>query len=329
MAALPAVLRAPLAAMWARACHGEHAHLEWLYDQMTPLACEEERLQDWATLYGVERLGATAAGGQVAVTGSAGATLLKDALLRGPNGLDYSVTAALTLSAAQASADVVCAGPGAAGNLPDGAQLTLVDPLPGLAGTLTVGSAGLAGGADVESLEAWRARVVDEWQTLTTQGSRGGRRVDYVYWARSAHPSVTGALAQAHALGLGSMVVRPICNGLPGRLPPAAVLAAVRAYLADAAPGAADVYVLAPVTRAVAIALDLSAAVDSQQTRTAIETALRKAVLSEQTDGAVLTLAEVDAAVSTVTTQYTRLAPTFDIACGAGEVLALPSVTWA
>ena len=328
LAAMPAVLREPLAAAWARACHGEHGHLDWLYAQCTPLACEEDRLQDWATLYSVVRLAATAAGGVVAFTGTPGATLLKDAVLRGANGLDYAVVSAVTLSTTSGAASVVCSTVGAEGNLPAGAVLTLVDPLSGIASALTVGVQGLSGGAAEELAEDWRARVVDEWQAVTMLGARGGRAADYVYWAQSAHPSVTGALVQMHTLGMGTVVVRPICNGLPDRLPTQSVLDAVLAYLLATAPVMPEIYVVAPTTRAVGVTLDLAAEVDTAANRAAIEAALSALVLAEQSAGATLLLSEIDAAVATVTTQYARIAPIAVLACQAGEIFALPVVSW-
>lgn len=328
LAAMPAALREPLSAAWARACHGEHGHLDWLYAQCTPLACDADRLQDWATLYGVTRLPAAFAAGAVAFTGTPGATLLKDAVLRGANGLDYTVLSAVTLAGAAGVASVTCTTAGIEGNAPAGAVLTLVDPLAGIASAVTVSAQGLTGGAAAELAEDWRARVVDEWQTVTTVGARGGRPGDYEYWAKSGHPSVTGALVQLHTLGVGTLVVRPICNGLAGRLPTQAVIDAVLAKLLQTAPVMPEIYVTAPAVRAVSVTLDLAPAVDTAGNRAAIEAALNALVLAEQSAGAELLLSEIDAAVATVTTQYTRVAPVAPLTCGAGEMFSPPVIAW-
>lgn len=328
MAGMPAVLSGPLAAAWARACHGLHGHMEWLYEQGTPLACTLDRLHDWAELYSVPRLQATPASGSVSVVGSAGASLLRDTVLRGPAGLDYRVSQGAEVANGAATAQVVCLTAGPGGNLPAGASLTLVDPIAGLADAATVTAGGLSGGAVEETEVDWRARVVDEWQTITTSGARGGRARDYPYWARASHPAVTGALVQTHTLGRGTVLVRPVCNGLPQRLPTAAVIDAVRAGLLSRAPVMPEIYVSAPVLRAVTVRLRLAASVDSAAARAAVVTAVTNAVLAESADGAVLLMSEVDAAVALVTDQYTRFAPTADITCGPGELLALPVVEW-
>lgn len=328
LAAMPGVLRTPLAAAWARACHSQHGYLEWIDAQCSPLTCELERLADWAALYGVDRLLATAAVGKVLATGAAGTELLADTVARGPSGIDYVVTEAVTLGAGETVVPVRASETGSAGNLLAGQTLTLIDPVPGCSSSLTVGPLGLTGGAEDETVEAWRARVAEEWRVVTTRGARSGKPDDYRFWAKSAHPSVSGALVQPHALGVGTVLVRPICNGLASRQPTQAVLDAVAAYMYKVAPATADWRLAAPIVHPVAVAIDLQAAVDSAEARTAIEAALGAAVLAKIAESALLTPAEIDVAIATVTSQYARIAPMADVAAGAGEVLVLSPVIW-
>lgn len=328
LAALPAVLRVPLASAWAKACHGEHGHLDWIDAQCSPLTCELERLYDWASLYGVDRLEAAAATGLVLATGTPGSQLLAGTQLRGQNGLDYMVQIAVTLGAGSTAVSVRCSEAGAAGNQAAGLTLTLVDSIPGVDGTLTVDGGSLSGGAADELLEAWRARVAEEWQVVTTRGARSGKPDDYRFWARSAHPSVTGALVQPHALGVGTVLVRPICNSLADRAPSPAILAAVAEYFYLIAPATADWRLASPIKRAVSVSIDLLPAADTAGNRTSIAAALLAAVLAESSEDSLLAKAEIDAAVATVTSQYTRIAPVADIAVAAGEVLVLNPVVW-
>ena len=328
LAAMPAVLRGPLSAAWARACHGQHGHLEWVDRQSSPLTCELERLYDWAALYGVDRLAATAAAGPVLATGVAGMQLLAGTQLRGPNGLDYTVQAAVVLGVGPTPVSVRGETVGSAGNLSAGQPLTLVDPVPGSADTMTVDAVGITGGAEEEDVEDWRVRVADEWRTVVTRGARSGKDDDYRWWAESAHPSVTGALVQRHVLGMGTVLVRPICNGLVNRLPTQAVLDAVAATLLGVAPATADWRVIAPVVRAVAVSIDLLPGFDTADNRAAIAAALDAVVLAEESETSLLAMAEVDAAIATVTSQYTRIAPTADTVVAPGEVLVLAPIVW-
>lgn len=329
LAAMPAVLRTPLAAALARGDHGLHAHLDWIDQQCSPLTCELERLYDWAALYKVERLAATAATGVALATGAIGTPLLAETALRGTNDLDYTVQSATELGAGSTSVTIRCTTTGSSGNLIAGQTLTLVDPVSGCSSTLTVGDAGIAGGEEIEDVDDWRARVAEEWQAITTYGARSGKPADYRYWAKSAHPSVTTALVQLHTLGLGTVVVRPICNGLADRLPTQAVLDAVSAYFADMVPATADWRVVAPLPNRVTVSISLLPSVDTEANRSAIASALAALVLSETGEDAVLSMAEIDAATATVTSQYTRIAPLADISTGAGQVLVLNPLVWA
>lgn len=328
LVAMPAVLREPLAAAWARACHSQHGYLDWIDAQCSPITCELERLYDWAALYGVDRLAATAALGNALATGTAGTQLLAGTLLRGQNGLDYSVLSAVVLGVGLTQVSVRCASTGSAGNQAAGLSLTLVDPVAGCANTLTIDAPGLTGGSEEETLEDWRARVADEWRTVVQLGARSGKPDDYRYWARTAHPSVTTALVQPHVLGLGTVVVRPICDSLADRLPTQAVLDAVAAYLIAIAPATADWRVVAPLIQAVDVEIHLLPGFDTANNRAAIASALSAAVLAETGEEAVLVLAEIDAAIATVTSQYARIAPTADVAVAAGEVLVLNPIVW-
>lgn len=329
LAAVPAVLRGPLSAAWARACHGQHGFLQWIDKQCSPLTCELERLYDWAALYGVDRLTATPASGTVLATGTVGTTVLADTLLRGQNGFDYSVLAAVTLVAGNTPVAVRCLSTGSATNLSAGLTLTTVDPVPGVSSTLTVDTAGLTGGAEEETLENWRVRVADEWRVMVTRGGRSGKADDYRFWAKTAHPSVTGALVQPNVLGMGSVVVRPICNGLENRLPTQAVLDAVSDYLQGISPATADWRVTSPLLKPVNVMIDLLPGYDSQANRDAIAAALQVLVLSESAETARLTMAEIDAVIASVTQQYTRLNPLVDLAVGPGELFWLNTVLFA
>jgi uncharacterized phage protein gp47/JayE len=328
LAKMPAVLREPLSASWARVCHGQHGHLEWLDRQCSPLTCDLERLYDWAAVYFVARLMATASIGNVIATGNVGAMVLADTLLRGDNGLDYVVTSAVTLVAGNNNVPVRCTTAGLNTNLIAGQTLTLVDPIAGVDNSLTVAAGGITGGADDELVDDWRVRVADEWMVVVSRGARSGKPDDYRAWAKNAHPSVTTALVQTHTLGFGTVIVRPICNTLDNRLPTQAVIDAVIAKLTEFAPATADWFVTAPLVRNVVASIDLDAAVDTIENRTAITAAISASVLAEVSETSVLSMAELDAAIATVTTQYIRLAPLAEISVLAGEVLVLDEVTY-
>ena len=303
--ALPAVLGEPLSATWARSINGVHGHLDWIDAQCSPLTCELERLFDWAALYGVDRLMATAATGNVLATGNIGTDLLAGTLMRGTNGLDYEVQAAVTLGTGTTSVSIICVTAGSAGNLVSGQVLMLVDPVTGVDNGLTADSQGITGGAEDELADDWRARVALEWNTVVTSGARSGKPADYAFWARGAHPSVSGAIVLPHALGVGTVVVLPYCNSLLNRLPSPAVLDAVTTYLTSIAPATANWSDGAPIPYPITLSIHLLAPVDTSGNRAAIASALDALVMGLSADTLQLLWAEVDTVIAVITNQYT------------------------
>lgn len=335
LSAMPAVLREPITRSWAGSAHGLHGHLDWIGRQTNPLTCDDEILPHWAALYSVDRLLATYAEGPALAKGNPGTTMLLDTVMRGQNGLDYKVTTPATVDTDTAQVYIRCQTAGTAGNMIAGQTLTLIDPVPGFESTLTVVDQGIKGGNEEETIDAWRTRVVDEWQTITTDGARGGRTRDYKFWAQSAHPSVTAALVYPHALGPGTVLVYPICDGLQDRLPTQPIIDAVKLYLMGTAPeysgnapATADVSVARATPVKVNITLTLNTGYDTEVNRAAIVSAVREAIMKENSEGSVFLLAELDAAISTVTTQYVRRAPTDDITAKQGEIITLNTINW-
>ncbi|MGV3581916.1 MAG: baseplate J/gp47 family protein [Methylophilus sp.] len=328
LVSMPSVLADVLSVVWAKVIHGLYGFLTWIDAQCSPLTCSLDRLYDWAALYSVNRLEPVKATGYVTVTGNIGATVLADTLLRGDNGLDYVVLQAVNLLAGDNLVQVRCQTAGAAGNLLVGAVLTAIDPIAGVNGSMAVGADGITGGAEIEDVDAWRTRVVEEWQVVAERGGRSGKRSDYKSWAKKAHPSVTGALVQPHVLGLGTVVVRPICNGLLNRLPTPAIIDAIALKFNELAPATADWRVVEPQLHAIEVRIDLFAGIDSAQNRADILQSVNNLILSESSEGSVLAMAELDAAIASVTTQYTRLAPLNDIAVNSGSVFILSGIVF-
>ena len=320
LAIIPAELAIPLAAMWARACHSQHGYLDWILAQCSPLTCDLERLYEWASLYSVSRLLPVAASGTVLATGNIGTIILAGTLLRAANGFDYSVLAAVTLTSSLTPVTVRCTTTGDTTNIAQSQRLTLIDPIEGCNNQLKVGLQGITGGAVEESIDAWRLRVIEEWQTTVKFGGRSGKPNDYIAWAKAAHPAVTGALIQRHGLGVGTVLVRPICNQLNQRQPTQAILNAVANFLPAVAPAVADWRIAIPLLHYVDVSLTLSPTADTAENRQAIIDSLTVLSLSKNNEQDLLLLTELDAAILSVTSNYIRTTPLVNLTADAGAV---------
>ena len=319
------VLRA-LANAEAGAASALHAHLAWLARQIHPGYCDEDYLLRWASLYGVERLDATAAGGSVMISGNVGAELLANTLLQGgANGVRYATSAAVSIGAdGNATVAVVAESEGASGNLALGQELLLVSPVSGISSQSQAATA-IEGGADQESIEAWRSRVVLKW----TDKKRYGDASDYEYWALSAHPDVTHAWVGDNALGLGTVLVRPFCNELAERIPTQAVLDDVVDYIQLYKPQGVRVYVEPPIASPIDFDIDITTAGDdTAANRSAIETALRSAVKAYTDEGATVQRSAFRAAIDAVTRDNVLYTPADNLYMNVGELATFGSITW-
>ena len=124
------------------------------------------------------------------------------------------------------------------------------------------------------------------------------------------------------------MIVMPICNDLTDRMPTLSILEIVDSYIRSKAPvGGDDLSVVSPNILPVTVQIELLDAADTQSNRETITSALSILINSKTTESASVLVSEIDDAISSVTRQYIRHAPTDTVTAGYGCVLTL-SVEW-
>lgn len=144
-------------------------------------------LKFWGRLVGVgDPVAATNAEHTITVTviNQTGTLPVGTQLLNAGNGVTYLTTAAVALSAATVSATIRAArdqsgggGAGAIGNLEVADIVSFANPLPNVARDAVV-TAQTVTGADGESTEAYRQRIIDKFQ----KRPQGGAYADYEQW---------------------------------------------------------------------------------------------------------------------------------------------------
>lgn len=191
-----------------------------------------------ADTWGVPRQGATTAIGYVLLTASqtvlvpAGTELTVDGSVRWITTQAVSVPAGSNGTPVPVQAETA----GAAGNLAANTSLTLVSTVAGIS-SATVDGSGMAGGADIEEVEAWRSRIL----LRVRQRAAGGTVAQY-----------TGLATDA---GAGSVKVVPGWLGantvgvivlMPGpTVPTVAQVAAIQSYIDARRPVRGNVTVVA------------------------------------------------------------------------------------
>lgn len=308
----------------AGAVHGLYGHQEWIARQILPDTCDEDVLARHAAIWKVPRKAASAATGPVVVTGAAGTVPAGTALLRG-DGVEYITAADATLVAGTATATVTATTAGAIGDAVANTQLSFVAPIAGINATATVDVAGIGAGADVEDVEAWRARVLARIQ----QPPKGGTSSDYVEWALEV-AGVTRAWVYPNELGLGKVTVRVVTDGAPGGLiPDAPTIAAVQAHIDGERPVTADAIVVAPTDSPLNFTIALTP--DTVAIRTAVQAELADLVAREAEPGGTILLSHINEAISIAAgeTDHVMTVPAANVVEATGAITTMGVITWA
>jgi uncharacterized phage protein gp47/JayE len=176
-------------------------YLDWISQMAVPFTAENNYLEAWAGLKNIFRKPATAASGNVLVTGTPSGVVPSGTLFTRGDNYQYqtSVATALITSGLTASAmvPVTCLTLGAAGTCAPNTALTITLPITNVSGS-TLSQTGWVGGVDQELDADLRTRMLQKYQSPP----QGGSIADYDSWALSV-PGVT----RAWAVGSGSGIV--------------------------------------------------------------------------------------------------------------------------
>lgn len=232
----------------ASALQGISQHQAWIARQILPDVCDSDWLERHASLRGLSRKPAAAATGSagIVVTATAPVVVAAGTELRSAAGVAYQVTTATSCAAgASTQVPIQAVEAGAAGNAPAGAALMLSTSVAGVQGSATAGA--LTGGADVESDDGLRERLLD----VIRRPPAGGAAYDYRRWALEV-AGVAAATVHPERRGAGTVDVSIMASG---GLPSGSLLAAVQAHIDAVRPVTAGVQVLAPTPVPVAVTL--------------------------------------------------------------------------
>jgi uncharacterized phage protein gp47/JayE len=256
---------------------------DWLALQIMPDTAETVWLSRFGTIWLVNADGstgrkvATAAQGTVNMTGQDGLVVVSGAVLAAAN-IAYETTADVTLSAAPTPVAARALDPGSVSNLDQGTAMST-----GVAGITSVTVIDMSGGADEETDDELRARILRRIR----QPPMGGAARDYEAWALAV-PGVTRAWCAALEMGMGTVTLRFMCDDLRADnngFPLPEDISAVEAYLDTVRPVAVkDFFVEAPIPYPVNFRLSYLDS-DVPSTRTSIQQSLINEFLVRATPG--------------------------------------------
>jgi uncharacterized phage protein gp47/JayE len=310
----------------AGSAHLLYGRLEWSFQQLFPDTAESEFLDRWASIWGVQRIPASAATGSATWTADPGARLLADALVQRADGVRYSVVESVSESGGLISAQLQAVTLGQVGNALAGTQLVLLTTFAGVSVQGIVDDPGLAGGADQQS----DALLLQAVLTRIQLPPHGGAEFDYVRWALEV-PGVTRAWCYPIELGPGTVTVRFMMDDVraPTGIPTQADVDIVAAYIDPRRPVTADVHVVAPIPLVTDVAIS-QLQPDTPEIRDAIFDSLTQMLLNEASPGQPIYLSQWSTAIG-ITAGVERFVmdqPAVQTNPAPGEIVILGTVSY-
>jgi uncharacterized phage protein gp47/JayE len=330
-AAIPGNVLYVLAKVKAMAIHLVELRLEWIYRQIFASTADENHLERHAYELGMARKPASRASGNVTLYGAPN-TVYPAEIAFLHNGTRF-----LTAGESLANGSGLLVMPvysetaGALQNRAAGEALTLGDPAlyPSLQATAIVTAGGIGGGADTESDESLRARILDRKR----RPPQGGAVADYERFAREV-PGVTRAWAFPFLNGPGTIGVYFLFEGRFAGIPTPADVAAVQDDLDWRRMIRVSALAIAPIASSINIQIALLDR-DTAATRAAIEKALAAMFQSRARPGVStspfrFSRSWISEAVSLAAgeSSHRLIAPTDDIIYYAGQIPTLGFVTY-
>lgn len=315
-----------LAFAQAGAVQGLYAHIDYRYRNFLPdEMADAEGVERWARVYTMWYRDPTNATGVINISGAIGATLRAGSQLQYSQGLIYTVRESVTLVSTSGAVTVDAQVSGTEGNLAAGSRVTLLSPVTGIQSAAVVAEGGITGGTDLETLDSLRVRV----KRRMSQPVQGGSLNDYEVWALESHPAITRAWATEHEQGIGSVIVRIVCDNQESPIPSAEVLDVCTAYIAHVRPaGRRSVYVLPPVAEPVNYQIRVEPNTDL--VKAAVESELRDLHRRESRPGGTLKISHIREAVSLAVgeTDNSVEFPTENVVAELGHILVFGGIEW-
>lgn len=321
-----------------------YGYLDWIASQAVPWTATDEYLVGWGALKNVFQKAATSATGTATFTGAVGRTIpALTTLVRGDN-RTYVVQADATIgSTGTATVTATDSTPGASGNNDVGVSLALGTSISGIQSSGVVATA-FVGGSDIETTDAFQARVIAAYQA----SPQGGDQDDYVTWA-TAIAGVTRAWCLPNGFGAGTVVLyfmmdnaESVHGGFPQgtngvsseETRTATVATGDQLIVADAVhvlqPVTALVYACAPVANPINFTISgLSTA--GVATQAAVSAAIVDVFLRKgDPTGATVDMSDVNSGIAAVsgTAGFVVTVPTGNITSAVGFLPTLGTVTY-
>lgn len=308
----------------AQAVRALQLRLEILHKQKFVSYADAEYLDLHATENGLSRNPATYAEGNITVATSVGTTIPAGSQLSSSTGILYETTGVVIATTVSSTVPVRAVVPGLGSNIDVGATLTFTTPISGT-GTTTVAAGGIQGGADEESDDSLRDRILYRKRNPP----RGGSPSEYHEWTKD-YSGRTRSWVQRATPQAGSVTIYFAMDDLyADGVPTAADAAAMQDILEGYAPADADVNVEIFTPLSVDIEID-NLTPDTAAIRDGVQQELAAAFYRRAIVGQNFSKSWLSEAISSVPGWKSHVItdPEGDVTVAAGELPVLGTVTF-
>lgn len=191
-----------VAKVLAGACHLLYGYLDYQAKQVFASTANEKALDTIANEYGISRTAATYASGTAVANGTSGTEIPENTELQNSDGYVYLVNDDFTVSGGTVNITFIAKYAGVDYNDDANVTLSFVSPITGVNSTVTVDSSGIVGGADSESNDNLRERIL----TRKRIPPHGGTSNDYINWMKEVS-GVTRAWCISQWAGNGTTLL--------------------------------------------------------------------------------------------------------------------------
>ena len=304
---------------------GLYGLIKKLPDYILPDTCTGWILDRWVAIFlQVGRKAATAAAGSIDFTGTDGAEIPAGTTVQRADGFEFTTDALATIAAGTASVTITAVNEDADSNTAADVTLTLTTPIAGINSDAVVDVNGITGGADIESDDSLRERLLN----VLRNPPQGGNASDYKVWAREV-TGVTRAWSYPLEGGAGNVAVRFMMDdSYADGIPQAGDVTTVNDYIGPLKPAGAILTVVAPVS----VPLDFTIAVteNTSEVKTAVTAELEDMILRDSQPGGTILLSHISEAISLATgeTDHTVTAPADDVTHTTNQIATMGTITW-
>jgi uncharacterized phage protein gp47/JayE len=313
-----------LAYMWAGADHLLYGVIEKFALNAIIDTAKGTFLERWATIWGLARKPATYAKGNVTFTGIDSTLIPAGTTIKRADGEEFTTDSDGTISGGSAIIPVTATLAGANGNTAADSTLSLSSPIPGIDSDVIVDADGIKDGAEKETDDQLRARLLNRIQ----RPPQGGSENDFVQWALDV-PAVTRAWCIPNQFGLGTVGVTFVEDDNPSSIVPSpAKVQEVADYIDPLRPVTAAVTVYAPEVIPLDITVNLLPNTAATQASSTAE--LKDMIDRETKPGGTILLSEIETAISIAEGVVDRnvISPTGDVPHAADEIAVLGDITF-